>query len=262
MTSNKRNMMSRYFMGTSFKAAWEHPIGAQYSVRQAEVCPDTLKVHWQWMIVFPQRKRWTAVCQLLCPDHVEICRDPAKARSYCMKEATRIPGTTFKETGLWPTESTLIDSLRTKRLIELVEEHPWKLRQLKELKAFIAEPRDHPTLGLLITGEPGTGKSKIASIIGGYLGDAYWAEPTLQWWDGYAGQPLIIIDEMRGSKPEFLLRLVDRYPLLLPYKGGMTQMQGHMVIMTSNLRLNEMYPQLDDVTMRAINRRIKTITIY
>lgn len=250
-------------MGTSFKAVWEHPKGAQYSCRQAEVCPDTQRVHWQWMCVFPQRKRWTQVCQLLCPDHVEICRDPAASRRYCQKTESRIPGTTYKEEGQWPGDaSTLIESLRTKRLIELVEEHPWRVRQLKELKAFIAEPRDFSTEGLLLTGEPGTGKSKIAAKIAGYLGSAYWAEPTLQWWDGYAEEPMVIIDEMRGCKPEFLLRLVDRYPLLLPYKGGMTQMRGHMVVMTSNLTLREMFPQLDDVTMRALHRRIKTIRVY
>lgn len=255
--------MSKYFMGTSYKTHWEVPEETQYATYQPEVCPKTGRVHWQWMLVFQKRKRWTAVCQLLAPDHVEICRDPAKARMYCQKTDTRVPGTNYTEVGQWqPGNSTLLDSLRTKRLIELVEDHPWKVRQLKELKAMIASPRRHLTQGLLITGEPGTGKSKIASIIGDFVGDTYWAEPSLQWWDGYAGEPYVVIDEMRGAKPEFILRLLDRYPLMIPYKGGFTQFGAHMCLMTSNLTLEEMYPTLDKVTMRALERRIKTLTIY
>lgn len=250
-------------MGTSYKPQWVPPKEAQYAVYQMEKCPKTEKLHWQWMLVFPQRKRWTAICQLLSPDHVEICRDPKKSRQYCMKEETRIPGTKPKEEGTWPeSNSTLIDSIREKRLIELIEEHPWKVRQLKELKAYIAEPRNFLTNGILLTGSTGKGKSKIASIIHSFLGDAYWTEPSLTWFDGYDSQSLCIVDEMRGSKPEFLLRFLDRYPLLLPYKGGFTQMRSNMVIMTSNLTLREMYPTLDNATLDALRRRILELTVY
>lgn len=252
-------------MGTSYKTIWTPPQEVQYAVFQAECCPKTQRTHWQWMIVYPQRKRWSQVSQALSPDHVEICREPARSRNYCMKQETRIPGTQPTEVGQWsPEGSTLLNSIREKSMRELVDQNPWKIKQLKELKAFTIGRRNYMTAGILLTGEAGKGKSKIANKIGEFLGedDTYWTEPTLTWFDNYVGEPLMIVDEMRGTKPEFALRLVDRYPLMLPYKGGFTNMAARMVIFTSNLTLEGMYQHLDDATMAALKRRIITLKVY
>lgn len=261
--SNNRNLMSRYFAGTSYKETWEHPQAAEYSVHQQEMCPSTHRPHFQYFIVFPKRKRWTEVARLLQPDHVEIARNPEKARQYCMKEETRLPGTTYHEHGTWSQGgSTLINMLHKRPLKELCQEYPWKVKQLKELRATLAQPRQFPTEGILLTGSTGLGKSKIANLIGQFVGTAYWSEPTLTWFDGYDQEALMIIDEFRGTRPDILLRLIDRYPFKLPYKGGFTEMGSSFVILTSNLTLEEAFPILDVKTRQALNRRIKQYVLY
>lgn len=267
MTENKRNLMSRYFIGTSYKdyAVWTPPPGVEYSVHQQEICPTTERLHIQWFLAFPQRKRLSALIQLLSPDHVEIARNKEQARLYCMKDQTRKVGTTYIETGVWSQGgSTLMMKLK-RPLKELIEEFPWKIRQIKELKSILAEKRCFQTNGILLTGQTGKGKSKIANLIGSYVGEdeTYWTVPDLQWFDGYAQERLMIVDEFRGQpKVDFLLRLTDRYPMKLPYKGGITEMGSATVVFTSNLTLEELYPGLDVKTLDAIKRRIKQLVVY
>jgi Putative viral replication protein/RNA helicase len=263
--SNPRNQMSKYWIGTSFLIPFQVPVGLEYAVHQVEICPHTHREHIQFFVVFPQRKRLEAAKKCLPQGaHLEIARNPEQSRLYCMKVQTRKQGTQPQEHGVWSKGGlTLMTSLK-RPLKELAQEYPWKIRQLKELKAVQATKRDCMTEAILITGSTGTGKSKIASLISKFLGQdsTYWADPDLQWFDAYDQEPLMVIDEYRGgAKVDKLLRLIDRYPYKLPYKGGYTEMDSSFVIITSNLTLPEMYPGLDAKTLEALNRRIKTLTI-
>lgn len=68
-----------------------------------------------------------------------------------------------------------------------------------------------------------------------------------KWWDGYRGEETVIFDEFKpcsaddwktGSPTEidlpYILRLCDRYPLMIEYKGGTMQMRATKFIFTSN----------------------------
>jgi len=268
-------LMSKYWIGTSYRvdstsavlfSFLEVKALASYGCCQREICPKTQREHFQFFVAFRQRKRLTGVKKLFPGDHVEIARCPAQAVNYCKKLETRKPGTCPEEFGAWKIESSvgIMEQCKTRTLVELAMEHPWKVRQLKELKALVSPPREEMTTGVLLTGPTGTGKSKIAHLIGAFVGDStYYADSSLQWFDGYGGEKLIIVDEYRGTvKPDFLLRLCDRYPMRLPYKGGFAQMGASMVIFTSNLTLEMMYPGLDRYTVAAIGRRINEYVVY
>jgi len=87
----------------------------------------------------------------------------------------------------------------------------------------------------VLYGEPGTGKTRF---IFEREGADLWinSDPSLQWFDGYGGEPAVLLDDYRGDgKASFLLRLLDRYPLRVPCKGGFLSWSPVRVYITSNL---------------------------
>lgn len=99
-------------------------------------------------------------------------------------------------------------------------------------------PRNHSVKVVIIQGPTGTGKSRVCMD---RYPDGYWKQRS-NWWDGYSGHSTIIIDEFYGWLPfDLLLRLCDRYPLMLETKGGQVQCVADTVVITSNKRPDEWY---------------------
>ena len=74
-------------------------------------------------------------------------------------------------------------------------------------------------------------------------------EPKGKWWDGYEGQDVVVIDEFYGwFEWDYLLRLTDRYPLILEGKAisGGFQFTSKIIIFTSNKHWNNWYPNIQD----------------
>jgi hypothetical protein len=92
-------------------------------------------------------------------------------------------------------------------------------------------PRNHEVDVHVLQGPTGTGKSKWAMDT--YPG-AYWKQRS-NWWCGYQGHETVILDEFYGWLPfDLLLRLCDRYPLLVESKGGQVQFVAKTIIITTN----------------------------
>lgn len=94
------------------------------------------------------------------------------------------------------------------------------------------KPRNHPVEVHILQGPTGTGKSKWC--MDNYP-DAYWKQRS-NWWDGYVGQKVVVIDEFYGWLPyDLLLRICDRYPLLVETKGGQAQFVATTILITTNM---------------------------
>lgn len=107
-------------------------------------------------------------------------------------------------------------------------------------------------------GDSGTGKTRKATE---EYPDAYIiSKPNsdrMVWWDGYQGEETVIIDEFYGWIPyNDLLRMCDRYPLRVPFKGGFHKLKATRFIFTSNRPWTDWYPNVDDPS-KALERRIK-----
>jgi len=253
--------MYKDWLLTVFASTFVPPTeGLEYAAYQKEKCSTTSRLHFQVYLRFQQRKRFSTVQKLYPGAHIERAMDPKKARAYCMKEDTRVEGP--HEVGQWMLEAktNLVEMVKRRRVLEVITEVPTSWRNFRTLCAIrdaCRPERDWPTQALLFTGSTGTGKTRTANLIAQYLGSNYWAESTLSWFDGYDGEPLMIVDEFRGQcTPEFILRFLDRYPMRLPVKGGFTQMAAHTVILTSNLHLADMFMGCDVSTRNAIARRV------
>ena len=196
-------------------------------------------------------------------DHLEIARSPSEARAYCMKEETRVSSPVEVGTFVTPISiDNMVNAVKTSRVTEILEGNPslWRsTRQIQELRQLFQSVRTELTLGYLLVGPTGCGKTRTASLISQYVGDSYWHDCS-QWWPGYDSNTLVVMDEYRGQfDVAFLLRLLDRTPFKVPFKGGYTNFNSRSIIMTSNLPLEVMYKNLDIGSLAALKRRIVTI---
>ena len=83
---------------------------------------------------------------------------------------------------------------------------------------------------------------------------------TNQRFDGYVNQSHVILDEFRGTIDiSHLLRWLDRYPVLVEGKGTTRPFVASKIWITSNLPPTKWYPDLDELTMAALLRRLTVV---
>lgn len=201
--------------------------------------------HLQGYMEFSRRKRLRTVKNLagLGRAHLEKRRGTgAQAITYCKKDGD------FEEFGT-PTTSGQghrSDLVEIKRKIDegysegkIAEEHfgDWcryhkafsRYRNIKQAKTI----RDLKVY--VLWGAAGTGKTRYCferNIEDTWICN----DPTLQWFDGYAGESTVIIDDYRGKGNDaFLLRLLDIYPMKVPVKGGFVPWLPNVIYITSNI---------------------------
>lgn len=90
----------------------------------------------------------------------------------------------------------------------------------------------------MYVGRPGCGKTRLAVAYEG----SFYMKPRGEWWDGYAQEENVIVDDFYGwISFDQLLRVCDRYPLRLPIKGSFVQFTSKRVIFTSNKMVCDWY---------------------
>lgn len=120
---------------------------------------------------------------------------------------------------------------------------------LMAFKSIILQPRDSVPEVICYYGTTGVGKSKIAREETDKDTRYVWNPSNDKWFDGYEGQPQLIMEEFRGQLPfGFILALTDRYDMKVQYKGGMIEMVATKIIFTSPKHPREWYNHETDST--------------
>jgi len=85
--------------------------------------------------------------------------------------------------------------------------------------------------------------------------------PSNKWWDGYCGQSEVIIDDYRRDLCTFaeLLRLFDRYPHTVEFKGGSCQFLAKTIVVTTSKGPKETWEGRCDEDLAQLCRRINEI---
>lgn len=226
-----------------------------YMVLGKEVCPTTARPHLQGFLYFenPHAYPSKAFRAISHGAHDEIMRGtPRQAAEYCKKDGD------WWEHGNVPTQGartdwdTALNDLRDHQSpIHAIDQQPHLAPCIRALERYqqLSIKSTHRELKVyVLIGEPGTGKSRWAWE---NFPDLY-SKPEGQWWDGYSGQDTVLLDDYYGeiSYPTFL-KVLDRYPVLLPVKGGFVAAKYTTVIVTSNSP-----PRLWYSNIAALNRRI------
>lgn len=125
------------------------------------------------------------------------------------------------------------------------------IRALERYKQLSLRPLNRDVKVIALIGDAGIGKSRWAY-------DNYpdlYSKPDGQWYDGYTGQKTLLLDDYYGEIPySQFLKVLDRYPLQLPIKGGFVYAQYDTVIITSNRHPETWYVQgFTDALKRRIN---------
>jgi hypothetical protein len=118
--------------------------------------------------------------------------------------------------------------------------------------------RDYKTEVFWCYGETGSGKSRWASE---QYPTAYWKAPTSKWWCGYDQHDAVIIDDYRRDFSTFgdLLRLFDRYPLIVETKGGSVQFLAKTIVVTTPKNPRDTWDSRTEEDIQQLLRRITEI---
>lgn len=247
---------------------WE---GIKFIVFQLERGENNTN-HYQGYVQFISNKRIAALKKINRRAHWEKRRGTHdQAVAYCTKKETRI-----SEPYKWgeePEKGKRNDLLAVKELIdkgarlEMVADQHFGtfIRYNRGLKLYMnmkSGERTKKTEVTVIYGPTGTGKTRFCAD---NFPNSYWVYPqssgSAKWWDGYDNEEVVIIDEFYGWFPHsYMLRLLDRYPMQVESKGGVSKFLAKQILITSNKSPDTWYPKLE-AQYPQLERRIDNILI-
>jgi len=242
-----------------------------YFVGQEEVCPTTQRVHVQAYIELKDSIRLAGLKKLLQSEGIHAEKrygSPTQAKAYCTKSKTRHPDSIpfiidnrgERKQGKRNDLVRAIEQLNERvPLKEIIDDNPHLSRYKNQLKMYQEiqndVKRNWKTELIIITGEPGTGKTKYVHDKEKDLYILPKATST-QFFDGFVGQEAVLIDDFNGESIEYslLLHMTDRYPMLVNTKGGVTNFNPRRIYITSNKKIEQWYS--NENNKAALYRRI------
>jgi len=244
---------------------------------QREVCPDTGRLHYQVYCQLKRKSKHTAFRKLLSLPadsyHAEIARGtPEEGRKYCSKLESRAEGFEpvilgeLSHQGQRNDLSMVVEAAKagaTKR--QIAELYPATyMRYHRGIASWLdvtnkQRDRSYSNIVWLIEGDAGSGKTtKAISELEQRFGDRWYKkDSSTKWWDGYDGEPGVLIDDYNGAWPiEYLLAVLHEHPEKVEVKGGYINLKAKFIIITSNKHYAEWYLTADLKHKSALARRI------
>ena len=196
-----------------------------------------------------------------------------QARDYCRKsDPTTVPNT-IEEFGNWEEGGqgarNDIEAVTNKlrqgapvcaTILEYPTFHARHPRFMQSFKQALLsmEKRNWLTKVVVLVGPTGLGKTRLLHELFPEL----WTFPVQDkgstWFDSYEADRYVLIDDLEpGQFPfTFLLRICDRYPTLVPVKGGFVNFVPYVIIITSNWPSSNWYFKDDPERLAPLARRI------
>jgi len=248
----------------------------RYIIVQKERCPKSKKLHWQGYIqmVNQCRPRKLKLIFNYMGTHLELARGSAKDnKAYCSKIRTSTGE--IHEYGKAITQGfrSDIESVRKilrdgGEMLDVAENHfnlfvkyHAGFQKYKEMIDFKNRKAQRQVEVVIKTGKTGTGKT--LGTLAEYGSDNVYIASISQnkeWWDGYNGERVILIDDYNNDvKINRLLVLLNGVKCRLAIKGGFTWANWTTVVITTNLRMSQIHSQAKLAHQDALSRRITKV---
>lgn len=234
-----------------------------YHVYGKEVAPETGTPHLQGCITFTKGVRFAQAYRAI-QGHLVIPKVIEIARNYCMKEndfkvidnrSRKGQRTDLEELTAYVKEGHSLKETAMKFSASYVKFHAGVLQLTRHMQ------QDSPRSGKPVVhwyyGDTGLGKTR----------GVFESEPelwitsdSLTYFNGYTNQRAVLFDDFRGGFCKFreLLRLLDRYPMVVNIKYGTANWNPDRIYITSNKPPEQCYDKSDE-DMQQLLRRIDNI---
>lgn len=226
-----------------------------YMVLGKEICPTTGTPHIQGFLYFENpraypNQKFRAISQ---GAHDEMTyASPRNNADYCKEDGD------FWEFGEVPSQGARTDwdaahaQLQNGSVADTINTQPHLIPCIRALERYkqISEKGSHRDVKVYVFyGSSGTGKTRDAWELNPEL----YSKPDGNWFDGYSGQDCLLLDDYQGDLPyTWLLKILDRYPIQLPVKGGFVTARYTKVIITTNVHPRHWYGGNYDALKRRI----------
>lgn len=278
-----KNLTSRKWVFTSFKIDinWgdifsEYSDIIRFLIVGKETCPKTKKMHWQGYFQFYEPQRMTKF-QFIIEDkcHLESQRGTNfQASSYCMKDGV------YQTYGLQSKQGARTDMEHLRKMIidgskhmDCYKEHfssylRYRSYFDKYRETFLKEQgKKFRNVEVEILSGP-TRSGKTRKYL--YTKDNKYNENVfkincnnIDWFDGYQGEPILILDEFKNQiQLTKMLELLEGHICRLPIKGAHTYALWTKVVVTTNLKKSEIYPNVSSDLIAPFWARIKDFTSF
>lgn len=216
--------------------------GTAYLVFGREVGAENQTPHLQGYVEFSSKKSFSGVRGCLPPgSHVERRRgSAADASNYCKKDGDFWEKGTISRQGRRSDLEVIRQEIKEGAdELTIADNHfsQW-CQYRRSFMAYrnllsLARPKPVPFVHVL-WGPSGVGKSRYVRYMHPDERIFNWGGD--RWFDGYDGQSVALFDDFDGSGLDFrmLLRVLDRYELRVPIKGGFVDWKPRRIYITSN----------------------------
>jgi len=135
------------------------------------------------------------------------------------------------------------------------------IRMMEKKLLYLEPKRDFKPTVIWAYGSTGTGKSK--GFYDAFGIDNVFTPKNYKWWEGYDGDEVVLLDDIRGDYCKFheLLTLIDAHPYRVECKGGSRQLRARFMLITSPYHPASLYQGRTDEDVQQLLRRITRIVL-
>lgn len=225
--------------------------GAYYYVIGEEI-GEKGTPHLQGTVCYKNARSMTAIIKRFYKEiHWEPVRDLPGSIKYCKKDEKFItwgeePKGKGTRTDLINITQEIKDGKSTKDILETYGDKALRItHHINNVRRIIREEKRNWTMDVRIyIGPPGSGKTRAVWDEFGI--DNVYPKMVGKWWDNYNGETCVLIDDFDpdncyGIMYDFYLKLLDRYPMMIEWKGGSGQFCSKTIIFTSNYGIDDWF---------------------
>ncbi len=206
----------------------------QFIAYGEETCPTTGKAHHQAFLYFHNPKSTGAknLCRIgkmfgdtQC-DVRPMKGSFTQCEAYCGKESSLVKLGVEPKQGergdLKELKDQILSGDMTAEDVAVADPHTYHMygRTLQQIETIALRKkfRTEMTTCTWYTGPSGAGKSHM--VFADYSPETHFIKDlSVDWWDGYCGQPIVILNEFRGEiKFSQMCALVDKWPMTVPIR--------------------------------------------